>query len=768
MSNTTLEVALELRNRGISVFPVQYKDKRPGIPSWLEYTKRLPTTAEIEQWFSGDLKRNLAIVCGQVSGLLVLDADNMQGIEWVKANMPHTPITSVTAHGAHFFYRHPSGVEIPPAVNLIPYIAEKALDLRADGSYVVAPPSEHETGVVYRFESDAGKNWEDIPVLPAETLTELMRKKKEWEIAQKATPTAGDVALGVDLSYTRALGSPWLISPQTVKDGERNTSLAKEVGSLLARYPEGEVALIMAEKWNSLLAEPLPPDEFRRTFNSIDKKNAISAALEWGQPVPFDDVAELPKLDLTHLPAVLGDFCGAVAESVQVPAELVFSLSLACIATAAQRRFVVQVADDYSEQLSLFTMCCLPPANRKSAALSMCQAPIIAWRKEMLEKYTPELRKAKTKNILLDKAIANLQNKFAKNFDDDADLQVMQGQIDELEQQKVELPAIPKAICTDTSPEAIAAFLYAQGECAGVLSTEQATLQIMGGLYNGKSNIDTFLAGWSGDYIEIERKNAPDIELFHPRICLGIATQPSALTGRQDAKAFRERGLDGRFLYLLPKSLVGYRNVKPPKVDAGIKKRYHDAVYNLLPQEWSITIEPLRIRLSEEANALRLDLAEQIEVELRPGGAFANMADWGGKLLGSIIRIAGIFHLLETPFPAQIPISLATMQKAVALVPLLVGHAQAAYGLMGQDARQEGAKHVLVWIKREGKETFTERDCFNAVRGSTLFPHMEELRGALAELMERGFIRELPAVPRVGAGRKPSVGYSVNPACLKK
>ena len=63
------------QNLGFSIFPCAYKSKRPSLDSWKQYQTRKPTEKELAGFF-GENHTNIAIVCGQVSGnLMVLDCD---------------------------------------------------------------------------------------------------------------------------------------------------------------------------------------------------------------------------------------------------------------------------------------------------------------------------------------------------------------------------------------------------------------------------------------------------------------------------------------------------------------------------------------------------------------------------------------------------------------------------------------------------------------------------------------------------------------------
>jgi hypothetical protein len=81
--------ALEYLEQGFSVIPVKL-DKRPVLPSWLEYQKHKPTRAEVSNWFTGyENIAGVAIVTGKVSNIVVLDVEVDGDITGLK--MPRTP-----------------------------------------------------------------------------------------------------------------------------------------------------------------------------------------------------------------------------------------------------------------------------------------------------------------------------------------------------------------------------------------------------------------------------------------------------------------------------------------------------------------------------------------------------------------------------------------------------------------------------------------------------------------------------------------------------
>ena len=552
------------------------------------------------------------------------------------------------------------------------------------------------------------------------------------------------------------------------EDGSRNTGV--EAATAAAQAVGGKLAVCPAIRgckadFNDLFTDSEDgPEKVRVVIEKAREGKAQTLPEEWSVPVPFT-AHTLPKLDAANLPPVLGDFCAGLAEEKQVPVEIAVAMSLATLATAAQGRYSVRIREGYTEPMNLYTLCPLEPANRKSAVVEVCTAPLKEWEKWMAERMAPEVKEARSKRLTMEKTIEAKRNKATKCVTMQ-EIDGLQKEILALEEQLPEVPVIPRLLADNTTPEALAVLMENMGGCIAIITAEGGIFDILAGMYNkGTPNLDLFLKGHSGDAFRVDRRMATPVILDNPRLTIGISPQPITLAERSASKVFRGRGLDGRFLYFMPESLLGRRKLEPAPMNPAVKSRFHDKVRGILPSRWSSDMpEPVALELSPEAYQLWLAFAGEVEEGLAPGGEFDGMNDWGGKLAGAVVRIAGLFHLVTYDRPEELKITPETMQQAVYLGALLTEHAKAAYALMGTDETIEGAKKVLEWIRRQAAERFSTQECWQAVRG--YFRHMPPLLEALKELEERSFIKEVP-VEKQGVGRKARPDYLVNPAALK-
>lgn len=143
---------------GWSVIPIEPGGKRPPISgynqnngaemrySWKRYQTEKPLESTLLSWWDRWPDMNHAIVCGSLSGVIVLDIDGPEGEKFARENgLPETPM-AMTGKGKHIYFKHPG----EPVHNFTRKV--DGLDLRADGGYVVAPGSWHsEQQKTYRW-----------------------------------------------------------------------------------------------------------------------------------------------------------------------------------------------------------------------------------------------------------------------------------------------------------------------------------------------------------------------------------------------------------------------------------------------------------------------------------------------------------------------------------------------------------------------------------------------------------------------------------------
>jgi hypothetical protein len=113
--------------------------KHPRIKNWPE--RASVDAATIGAWWDRWPHANVGIATGERSGLVVLDVDPRHGgdhelaaLEAEFGKLPDTVTVVTGGGGAHLYFKHPGGMIA--SLDVAP-----GLELKADGSFVVAPPS---------------------------------------------------------------------------------------------------------------------------------------------------------------------------------------------------------------------------------------------------------------------------------------------------------------------------------------------------------------------------------------------------------------------------------------------------------------------------------------------------------------------------------------------------------------------------------------------------------------------------------------------------
>ena len=238
-----VEAALKYAAHGWLVFPCQSHGKAPRTRNGLHDATR--DRELIERWWRADCNANVAVRTGAASRLVVLDVDGDDGTEALRAlerahePLPRTASVITPRGGSHFYFGHP-GVEVRNSASQL----GPGLDVRADGGYVLAPPSIGPNE--RRYEVDERAALADMPRW-------LLERLSARRVTSQPTPT-----------------SEWLaIVRDGLAQGERNHGLARLTGHLLAKDVDARLVHELVLLVNRRCKPPLPNGEVERIVQSI-------------------------------------------------------------------------------------------------------------------------------------------------------------------------------------------------------------------------------------------------------------------------------------------------------------------------------------------------------------------------------------------------------------------------------------------------------------------------------------------------------------------
>jgi len=164
--NKTLETALRWHDLGIACIPCLWHSKKPALESWREFQTTLPRKSQLRAWFANS-GYNLAVVCGH-QNLVVVDFDcEVEFTKWWNS------LKAPVVYTVEWTYK----VKTPRGYHLYFYIDEMPesakfgkVDVKAHGTYVLAPPSVHPCGKPYLEGSDRYS----YDIIPLKTIYEIL------------------------------------------------------------------------------------------------------------------------------------------------------------------------------------------------------------------------------------------------------------------------------------------------------------------------------------------------------------------------------------------------------------------------------------------------------------------------------------------------------------------------------------------------------------------------------------------------------------------
>ncbi|MBU1948082.1 MAG: DUF3987 domain-containing protein [Candidatus Eisenbacteria bacterium] len=709
------------------------------------------TTEEgaIRSWWTRWPDANVAVLTGTESGLIVLDVDPRNGGDESLANLedefgrlPATVESRTGGGGRHYFFNHPRVPIRCSSGKLGP-----GLDLKSDGGYIVVPPSVHGSGNTYQWRDSSKPNQIQAAPLPGWLLDRLTQ--------QYERSPADEVGEG------------------NIPEGRRNETLTSMGGRLRSMgMTTAEIRSALLEANRGRCATPLDDMEVERIAESLGRypprSSIVTNSNEWEHPIPLL-VTNLPEFPTPALPDWVKEFVEAEATATQTPPDLAGMLTISVCAAAIAKKVVVNVREGYQEPVNVFIVVVLPPGSRKSAVFSHVTSPLEEYEATETERLRSEIAEQQSQLRIATEALRKAEKKAAE-----AKWDKREAAFEEANKAARELAAIkvsqpPRLVVDDCSPERLSTLLQEQGGRIAVMAPEGDVFDLIAGRYSsGGPNLGVYLRGHAGDLIRVDRVSRASEFVESPALTVGLAVQPEVLNGLTRVPGFRGRGLIGRFLFALPHSRLGCREISPPSVPSPVKSEYRKNVQALLSLPFAVETEgapaPHTLSFDFPGQEALMAFASWLEPQLAETGDLGHMTDWAGKLVGAVARLAGILHMAEyvgEKDPWSILIDLPTVKRAIQIGHYLIHHAKAAFGEMGADQELDDARHLLNKIQSLGVTEITRRDLFESVKGR--FKKVDKMDPGLGLLADHGYIRRKEMEDSSARGRKPSLIYEVNP-----
>ena len=236
-------------------------------------------------WWAKEPNANIGIATGQASGIVALDVDGPTGettlakLERRFGTLPPTRQIK-TGKGRHLYFRYPRDTEKVKSIAQ----TKLGLDVRADGGYVLAPPSLHASGTRYSVESSnveancpawlvAYANDPSGTLKAANSAASAFQGQQPAPVFATLDPQADNLANGIRTSapmpYSETEGARVRSALAHISASERDTW--RDIGFALHSLGWGERAFQIWSEWARTCPEKFDEAGQQKTWESFDR-----------------------------------------------------------------------------------------------------------------------------------------------------------------------------------------------------------------------------------------------------------------------------------------------------------------------------------------------------------------------------------------------------------------------------------------------------------------------------------------------------------------
>jgi hypothetical protein len=661
-------------------------------PNGLEdATKDGPT---ICSWFENGHTPNLGLRTGAESGILVIDIDPRHGGDKSLiglGTLPQTATVATDGGGKHLYFKMPAADIRNSAGKLGP-----GLDIRANGGYVVAPPSKHVSGGEYKWLIDPRAGLADLPQFILDKLT--------GKPAQgKVSPPVGGI----------------------IPKGQRDNTLTSLAGTMRRRGMTEAAILAALREENQRCEEPLPDTDLQRIARSIGRKEPgqiISRPKR--EPLRLEPFVPFP---VASLPQPLGRFVDGGARAIGCDPSFVGVPLLVGLAAAIGNTRQIRLKHGWTEPAIIWAAPVADSGTLKSPALELALRAVRKRQHAAMQRYAEAMERYHLESAIYEKELAAW-----KRSKDDADPPV-----------KPQEPAPEELWTSDATTEAVAAMLVSNPRGLLVAPDELATW--LGGFDRYTQGKGGDAAHWlemhGGRPLKINRKTGNPRILYVPRAAVSVVggIQPETLH-RALGAVHRANGLAARLLLACPP-----RQPKrwteadiDPKCEAEIEAIF-ERLYSL-KFGWAQDGEPSPVLISLSADGkaawIKFYNAHAKEHEALTGDL---SAAWS-KLEGYAARLALVIHCVRWAIddPTLAPmdeIDAESIQTGVLLSRWFGNEARRVYAMLGESDEQRGQRRLFELIQRKGGSVKVR----DLMRSGRAFQDAAAAEQALDELSKTGY-----------------------------
>lgn len=767
--------------------------KHPLHSAWQD--KATTDADTITSWWRARPQANVGIATGRQSGIFVLDVDPDNGgneslakLEAEYGTLPATWYVETGSGGGHWYFNYPD-FEITNATKALRALGINGIDIRGDGGQVVAPPSVSGKGPYISTKTTLA----DAP----EWLLEILRPKpRVQQPAERRSYTFTSDRID---QYTRKAVQEECDQVVGAPDGDQNNTIniaAYNIGQLVGagalteneardallsaaragNHPEGRALRTIESGLTAGMADPRRPWPPVSNVTESQTPERIKRGVYGSETDARDHFAEPPDplggaempppspIDIDAVvPSVLAAMSKNVAAHLQVPVEAPALMGLSVLSVAALGRFeVCDARSGWKQPPIVRTLTLLRSGERKSDTVRIMARPLKSAERERWMAHQEALKDAETEREKIEFGLEEVRSKLKRDSSNSSLL----AEFDGLKAKLAGLPDPsanpPQLTISDSTPEALVQALHDNKECLGMLVAEDTLFAQIAGMYSGTPNLGIYLSSYDEEEYIVNRVGKGVRILWNPALAIGMLVQPHVVENAASIPGARSSGLLGRWIFSVPKSLMGERLIASPPLDQDTGNAWEAAVKNLLSMPMRPEITPV-LYLSDAAHQGLNDFRAWLEpTQKEVVGRYAHMTDWTGKIAGTVLRLSGLYHLADGR-PIGEPIGADVMLRAVQLGRWACGHAEYVHRVWRTAESNPGVEWILKWLRTRDTDTFTRRELTRSGCSRQDWYTPQALDEALAELHRTRWIASVADTDASGR-QKSAATFIVHPA----
>ena len=536
-----------------------------------------------------------------------------------------------------------------------------------------------------------------------------------------------------------------------------------------------EILVTSAPQWDpNSLNTSLADLELGDRLNILNSVNDI-----WQEPQEISpELLPVDKLEPELLPTPLRDWLVDIAHRMQVPLDFPTGACIVVMSSIIGTRISIcpKKKDPWQVVPNLWGGLIQKPSQLKSPPVKEVLLPMKNLETEAFKKFEEDKFQYEKEFRVFEMKIKVCEErmKSALKKNKSTDFSSAQNELDELESNPPKEPILRRYQTQDTTIEKLQDMLSENPQGIFIFRDELNGFLMKMKKDGHDEDEDFHNEGWAGDgSYTLDRIGRGTVR--SELICESIfgTIQPTRIIPhiRQTKSDTKNSGFIQRFQIMLYPDSDNWEYIDKSPNNAAARR-----AFNCFKEIANMDFRNLKgcitednkipyMRFSEEAQELFISWLHELQEKLSNPDDSPVIREHFGKYRSLMPSLALQFHLIDiADGMSSGPVSLSAAQMAAEWCEYLESHSRRIYG-MAEDitARAAGslAKKILAgklddsfkaWeVRRKGWELLTEK---------------EVVKGALIELVEAGWLREIHCKPEKSGGR-PSVQYQINPKVKK-